>query len=55
MQARMVTSDHALSHSYKGPGAVRNGLTDIKTPFRFQLELKTPEVLRFATHKNLEG
>ena len=30
MNERTVTADHRLSHPFKGPGVVANGLADIK-------------------------
>ena len=57
INVRMVTSEHGLSHPFKGFGAVANDLTGIKhalVPLHFQLELNTTGFLSVATGKNLE-
>jgi hypothetical protein len=54
----MDTSDHGLSHHFKGPRAVANGLTGIKNVLEkclhFQLEMNTLGFLTVPKDKNLK-
>jgi len=49
------TFDHGLSHLFKDPGAVLNGLALILCPFVFILELNTLGLLNVPTDKNLKN
>lgn len=49
----MDTFDHGLSHLFKNPGAIVNGLALIMCPFVFILELNTLGILNVPTNKNL--
>jgi hypothetical protein len=54
----MGTYDHGLSHRFRGPGHVVNGLIDKKcvdeVALHFQLELNKIRVLDVLTDKNLK-
>jgi hypothetical protein len=53
------TSDQGLLHTFKGLGAVENGLTGIKNmcmeSLHFQLQLNTLGFLSNPTDKNLQN
>jgi hypothetical protein len=48
------TFHHGLSHLFKDPGAILNGLVLIMCPFVFILELNILEPLNVPTDKNLK-
>ena len=59
ISALMDTSDQGLLHTFKGLGAVENGLTGIKDMFmkslHFQLQLNTIKFLSKPTDKILQN